>query len=123
MNRESQEGRRTTTEGNRSRIEETELPRARRASGTKSDQPTPEKEEVKDATEQAVSGEKPYKRLPLIVRIPLWILRKSIVPLLLVLALVGGAFLGYVMLGEGDRSDVFKWETWRHLYDLIFLDS
>ncbi|WP_020619497.1 DNA-directed RNA polymerase subunit beta [Paenibacillus daejeonensis] len=112
MNRESQEGRRTT-ESLRHSVEDTDQPKVRRGMSEVSEEPSSAKK-----TEEATP-----KRLPLVVRILLWILRKSIVPLLLVLALVGGAFLGYVLLGEGDSSDVWKWETWRHLYDLIFLDS
>lgn len=67
------------------------------------------------------SGAKPRK--PLAVRILLFILRKSIVPLILLVALIAGMYAGYVVLGKGPETDVFEWGTWRHMYDLIFSDS
>ncbi|MFS0725845.1 DNA-directed RNA polymerase subunit beta [Paenibacillus sp. 1P07SE] len=121
MNRESHEGRRSSADAGR-RPEDADRLRRRRPGDESAGELSAEQEET-GAARQSSSEEKAHKRLPLIVRIVLWILRKSIVPLLLLLALVGGAFLGYVMLGEGDSTDVWKWETWRHLYDLIFLDS
>ncbi|GGF91685.1 DNA-directed RNA polymerase subunit beta [Paenibacillus abyssi] len=56
-------------------------------------------------------------------RVFLWFLRKSIVPLLLILALIGGLYAGYVFIGNGSGDDVFRWDTWRHMYDLVFSDS
>ncbi|GGD92487.1 DNA-directed RNA polymerase subunit beta [Paenibacillus nasutitermitis] len=62
------------------------------------------------------------KRHPML-RVLLWCLRKSIVPILCVLAILGGMYIGYVMLGHRPSSDVFMWDTWKHMYDLIFADS
>jgi len=124
MNRESHDGGRISS-GDRRRNEEA----AQRSEWRTSAEPEAEAEAELSASQvtrkrTAAEKEEPeYKPLPLVVRMLLWVLRKSIVPILLVLALVGGAFIGYVLLGEGDRADVWKWETWRHLYDLIFMDS
>lgn len=53
----------------------------------------------------------------------LWILRKSIVPLIMVIMLVAGLYIGYVVLGKQAEGEVFSWATWRHLYDLVFAES
>lgn len=53
----------------------------------------------------------------------LWLLRKSIVPVLCVIFVVAGLYIGYVVVGDGEKQDVFEWSTWRHMYDLIFADS
>lgn len=57
------------------------------------------------------------------VRILLWLLRKSVVPSLCVIAIVGGMYIGYVIIGKGQASDVFNLATWKHMYDLVFADS
>ncbi|MGO4547508.1 DNA-directed RNA polymerase subunit beta [Paenibacillus sp. 2TAB23] len=53
----------------------------------------------------------------------LWILRKSIVPVIMVIMLVAGLYIGYVVVGKQAEADVFSWATWQHLYDLIFAES
>lgn len=53
----------------------------------------------------------------------IWFVKKSIVPLLWILGLFAGMYIGYVYLGKGQASDVFQVSTWRHMYDLIFSDS
>jgi cobalamin biosynthesis Mg chelatase CobN len=76
------------------------------------------------AGERAKSkGEAVKKRRPGGVRVLLWLLRKSIVPLIMVIMLVTGLYVGYVIVGKGPEEDVFVWQTWRHLYDLVFADS
>lgn len=82
----------------------------------------------KDSGRKAVSEEhddeeEDENRLPKWARITLWLLRKSIVPIIMVVMLIIGLYGGYVYLGDGPKGDVFKWETWRHLYDLIFAES
>jgi hypothetical protein len=62
-------------------------------------------------------------RFPRWARVTLWLLRKSIVPIIMIVMLIVGLYGGYVFLGDGPKGDVFKWETWRHLYDLIFAES
>lgn len=48
------------------------------------------------------------------------ILRALLVPALCLAALCIGLTIGYATIGGGDASDVFKFETWKHLYDLVF---
>ncbi|MDQ0113628.1 DNA-directed RNA polymerase subunit beta [Paenibacillus harenae] len=55
--------------------------------------------------------------------IAFWILRKSIVPVIMVIMLIAGLYAGYVVLGNGPGDEVFSWSTWQHLYDLVFADS
>ncbi|QAY67730.1 DNA-directed RNA polymerase subunit beta [Paenibacillus protaetiae] len=57
------------------------------------------------------------------VRTLLWILRKGIVPLIMVIMLAVGLYIGYTKLGKGSSGDVFHWSTWKHVYDLIFGDA
>lgn len=59
-------------------------------------------------------------RLPQGVKRTLRVLRWFLVPFLCVAALFGGLITGYVVLGGGELADVFKMETWRHVYDLVF---
>ncbi|WP_080832579.1 MULTISPECIES: DNA-directed RNA polymerase subunit beta [Cohnella] len=42
------------------------------------------------------------------------------IPIVCVIALAAGLAFGYVVLGEREFADVFQWETWRHMYDLVF---
>jgi hypothetical protein len=48
------------------------------------------------------------------------IFRILFIPALCLAALVVGLTIGYSTIGGGDASDVFKFETWKHLYDLVF---
>lgn len=48
------------------------------------------------------------------------IFRILFVPALCLAALAIGLTIGYSTMGGGDASDVFKFETWKHLYDLVF---
>lgn len=57
------------------------------------------------------------------VKMLLWALRKSIVPLMMIIMLVTGLYVGYVVVGKQPDGDVFHWSTWQHLYDLIFAES
>lgn len=50
--------------------------------------------------------------------IPIW-LRIIIVLVLLLLAVVFGAMFGYAILGDGDVSDTFKPDTWKHIFDIM----
>ncbi|PZD97810.1 DNA-directed RNA polymerase subunit beta [Paenibacillus sambharensis] len=82
---------------------------------------TPERDQERVA-DQAKEGEAApsSSARPSGIRVVLWLLRKSIVPLLMLAALIGGLYAGYVLLGKGPAEDVWKWETWKHMYDLIF---
>ncbi|OUM95695.1 MAG: hypothetical protein BAA02_01315 [Paenibacillaceae bacterium ZCTH02-B3] len=48
------------------------------------------------------------------------ICRVLFIPALCLLALIVGLTIGYSAIGGGDAADVFKFETWKHLYDLVF---
>ncbi len=61
------------------------------------------------------------KRHPAL-RALLWTLRKSIVPILCVLALLCGMYIGYAKLGHRPGEEVFDVATWKHMYDLVFAD-
>ncbi|NBD26742.1 DNA-directed RNA polymerase subunit beta [Paenibacillus glycinis] len=56
------------------------------------------------------------------VRALRWTLLKSIVPILCVLAILGGMYIGYAVVGKQPGGDILKIETWKHMYDLIFAD-
>ncbi|MEK3883927.1 DNA-directed RNA polymerase subunit beta [Paenibacillus sp. PL2-23] len=63
------------------------------------------------------------ERFPAWAKVAFWLLRKSIVPIIMIVMLLAGLYAGYTILGSGPKDDVFKIETWRHLYDLIFAES
>lgn len=48
------------------------------------------------------------------------IFRVLLVPALCLAALFVGLTIGYSTIGGGDAADVFKFSTWKHLYDLVF---
>ena len=39
------------------------------------------------------------------------------------MALVGGAMVGYSVMGDGKATDVFKKSTWTHIVDLVNKDT
>ena len=41
-------------------------------------------------------------------------------PFLCAIALFAGMAIGYVRLGHASASDIWKWQTWKHAFDLIF---
>ncbi|GGF87410.1 hypothetical protein GCM10010912_35840 [Paenibacillus albidus] len=43
-----------------------------------------------------------------------------LIPLLLVGSLACGLVAGYVILGKSELSDVLRFSTWKHVYDLVF---
>lgn len=49
--------------------------------------------------------------------------RHLIVPFVCVLVLFIGMAAGYTILGGGSYSDVWKMDTWRHMFDLIFAET
>ncbi|WP_058300338.1 DNA-directed RNA polymerase subunit beta [Gorillibacterium timonense] len=73
------------------------------ASGKKAEQPTKPSKSSKSRKK---------KRLKLWIRIS--------IPFLCLIALVVGMGVGYVYMGKQPMSDIWKWETWRHAFDLIF---
>lgn len=66
---------------------------------------------------------KKKKRLPLWLRIILKTLRLFLVPVLCVAAVAAGMVIGYVYIGKQEMDEVYNFETWRHLYDLVFKDK
>ena len=54
--------------------------------------------------------------------VPLWA-RIIIVLVLTMMALVGGAMVGYSVMGDGKAMDVFKKSTWTHIVDLVNKDT
>lgn len=48
------------------------------------------------------------------------VLRHLIVPVVCILVLFAGMAAGYVIIGDKPMSDVWEWDTWMHMFDLIF---
>ncbi len=69
------------------------------------------------------ASQKTARRRPVALRIVLGILRFCLVPALCVAALLGGLYVGYVVFGKAPAGEVWKWETWKHMYDLVFSES
>lgn len=63
------------------------------------------------------------KQLPRWAKITIKISKYLIIPILCIFAIIGGMVIGYVTIGKQDFSDVFQFDTWRHLYDLVFKES
>ncbi|WP_083676188.1 DNA-directed RNA polymerase subunit beta [Paenibacillus sp. FSL H8-0548] len=89
--------------------------------GSQADEVGPEKK--KRASRAKTDGGSKKKRRPKGVKVLLWFLRKSIVPLIMLIMLAAGLYIGYVVVGKQPEEDVFQWATWRHLYDLIFAEA
>ncbi|WP_233192002.1 DNA-directed RNA polymerase subunit beta [Sporosarcina sp. P34] len=73
----------------------------------------PRKERSKEAT-------KPISEMRWVqVRmIPIW-LRLLLILLLVVLAAIAGTMVGFSVIGDGQAGDVFKKETWQHIFDIM----
>ncbi|NEW08878.1 DNA-directed RNA polymerase subunit beta [Paenibacillus sp. SYP-B3998] len=69
-----------------------------------SDKPTPKK----------------TKTQPKWLEIILLIIRIIRIPVLAVLAIFIGLWVGYTKLGHQPASEIFHLSTWKHLYDLVF---
>lgn len=50
-----------------------------------------------------------------------WLVRLVIVPLTCVLTLIAGLIAGYVVVGKGAVSEALNFDTWRHLFQLVFV--
>ncbi|MFH5187593.1 DNA-directed RNA polymerase subunit beta [Paenibacillus sp. TAB 01] len=42
------------------------------------------------------------------------------IPFLCVVGLGAGMVIGYVYLGKRPMDEVYEFDTWRHIYDLVF---
>ncbi|GAC40985.1 DNA-directed RNA polymerase subunit beta [Paenibacillus popilliae] len=49
-----------------------------------------------------------------------WLVRLVIVPLTCVLTLIAGLISGYVVVGKGTVEEALNFDTWRHLFQLVF---
>lgn len=94
--------------------------------------PAPEKRSAAAQAEAAVAdptAEEEAKAAPVkrrkrtLLRLSWWIVRKSIVPILFVVSLIAGLYIGYTMVGDGPKGDVWEWSTWKHMYDLVFSEG
>lgn len=75
-------------------------------------QKTEENLEVKKADDSKPVRWVQIRILPIYVRVLL-------VVILIALAIIGGAYIGYSILGDGAGSDIFKKGTWTHIVDII----
>ncbi|QYR22086.1 DNA-directed RNA polymerase subunit beta [Paenibacillus sp. sptzw28] len=98
------------------------LLRASSASGKPPEsEPGKRKEQSANGEQRDKDEARPAKTRAL--RVLLWMLRKSVVPLLCIVAVLGGMYIGYSIIGKRPAADVFHWATWKHMYDLVFADS
>jgi uncharacterized membrane protein (DUF373 family) len=51
------------------------------------------------------------------------IVLRFMIPVFLLIALIGGMIVGYVIFGKRSIDEVFHWETWKHVFDLVFTPS
>ncbi|MFF2889952.1 DNA-directed RNA polymerase subunit beta [Paenibacillus sp. NPDC057967] len=106
----------------------TTLSRTQRHGGTQPGYSGEAADPIKEKSRKSVDeepgeeDEEDYK-FPKWARIAFWMLRKSIVPIVMIVMLIVGLYVGFVFLGDGSKNDVFEWATWRHLYDLVFAES
>ncbi|WP_173275169.1 DNA-directed RNA polymerase subunit beta [Paenibacillus sp. NEAU-GSW1] len=100
--------------------ERTEL--SRRASANQESRVS-QSQQAKEHVTESSEEEESHKQRPLGVRIMFWLLRKSIVPFIMLIMLVAGLYVGYTVLGKQPGDEVFKWSTWQHMYDLVFSDT
>lgn len=61
--------------------------------------------------------------LPRGVRLLFATVKLLIFPILVFFGIYIGLQVGYVRFGGGDPSDVLKWETYKHMLDLVFADQ
>ncbi|GAB7387922.1 hypothetical protein BSNK01_17590 [Bacillaceae bacterium] len=54
---------------------------------------------------------------------PGWLVKLTLVPFFLFCALILGMYVGYSVIGGQPGKEVFDWETWKHMYDLIFAEG
>lgn len=51
------------------------------------------------------------------------VLRFFLVPFLCIAGLFAGLVIGYVYIGKQPLSDVWSLDTWKHVFDLVFLNT
>jgi len=93
-----------------------------RRNKTRQELPDEERREFTHDDEK-LAVDPPVRRYPLWARTLLWILRKSIAPLIMIVMLLAGLYIGYVIMGDQPKEEAFKFSTYKHLWDLIFAES
>lgn len=98
--------------------------RAERRKKVKEDQlieknPSEEAENVSSREAMRKKEQEATKKLRVRV-FPVW-LRLIVILVLCVIALVGGAMMGYGIIGKGNPLDIFDIKTWTHIRDIIYL--
>lgn len=68
--------------------------------------------------ELETAGDEKKTRLVRLRLLPIW-LRIIIVAVLFIIAAVIGIIFGYSVIGEGNAGDALKWETWKHILDIM----
>lgn len=76
------------------------------------------KQEQKENSAAAVREEEKAAGKIRIRLIPIW-LRLVLVFVLLIIAAITGAMVGYGVIGDGNPIDVLKPSTWQHIVDLV----
>ncbi|GAB0168968.1 DNA-directed RNA polymerase subunit beta [Lysinibacillus sp. CTST325] len=76
---------------------------------------TKETDTPPEEKEHGSNGEVRWVQIRLI---PIW-LRVVLIIILVVIAAVVGAMFGYSVIGQGKAMDVFKPETWQHIFDIM----
>lgn len=56
-------------------------------------------------------------------RIALKLLKYASVPLLLLICLYIGLYIGYSVVGKQPSSEIWELQTWKHMYDLVFAEG
>ncbi|MEB2300669.1 DNA-directed RNA polymerase subunit beta [Lysinibacillus xylanilyticus] len=79
---------------------------------------TKETDTPPEEKEHGSNGEQREVRWVQIRLIPIW-LRVVLIIILVVVAAVLGAMIGYSVIGQGKAMDVFKPETWQHIFDIM----
>ncbi|UJF33257.1 DNA-directed RNA polymerase subunit beta [Paenibacillus hexagrammi] len=69
---------------------------------------------------QAPTKKKKKKARPTWLKVILAIIKGLRVPVLALLAIYAGLWIGYSKLGGQPPSEIFHISTWKHLYDLVF---
>lgn len=69
------------------------------------------------------SAKKAKASSPRWVKITRRVLVYAGIPLLFLVCLYIGLYIGYVKLGEQPAGEIWQWSTWRHMYDLVFAEG
>jgi len=80
--------------------------------------PTQATDTQPEEKERRSNGEQRDVRWVQIRLIPIW-LRIVIVLVLVVAAAALGSMFGFSVIGEGNAMDIFKRETWQHIFDIM----